>query len=156
MMEIQRGLSGWGVHGGVHCSVIDRRHVLVNFSTEADFMKIYTREKWIMKGQGVKVFRWSPWFRPGMECDTTPVWVSLPSLPQCYYKPGFIRSLAKAFGPLLSMATLTSTKSTAVCARLCVDLDLTKEYPSEFYVGTEAKGSFQPIVLENRPPFCVG
>ena len=26
----------------------------------------------------------------------------------------------------------------------------------EIYVGTKVKGSFQPVVLENRPLFCVG
>ena len=68
--ELQRGLSNWGVHGRAHISVIDRRHVLVNFNTEADFMKVYTRERWIMKGQSFKVFRWSPWFCLGLESES--------------------------------------------------------------------------------------
>ena len=35
-----------------------------------------------------------------------------------------------------------------------MDLDLTKEYPTEIYVGTESDGEFQPIKFENQPMFC--
>ena len=90
----------------------------------------------------VIVFRWSPWFRPGMESDVAPVWILLPTLPQCYFKPGFIKSVAKAYGLLLMVASSTSSKTTAVCARFCVELNLTKEYPTKIYVGTESKGDF--------------
>ena len=88
ILEVQRELSNWGVYGSANISVIDHRHILLNFSIEVDFMKIYTRERWVMKGQAIKVFRWSPWFRPGTESDVASIWISLPTLPQCYYKPG--------------------------------------------------------------------
>ena len=95
-----------------------------------------------MKGQSFKVFRWSPWFCPGMGSEVAPVWISLPALLQCYFKPGFIKSMAKAFGPLLMVASSTSSKSTAVCAQFCVELNLTKEYLTKIYVGMESKGDF--------------
>ena len=43
--EIQQGLSNWGAHGGATISVIDRWHVPVNFNSDAEFMKFYTRER---------------------------------------------------------------------------------------------------------------
>ena len=79
--EIQGGLSNWGVHGGANFSVIDHRNVLINFNVVVDFMKVYTREHWLLKGQTVKVFRWSLWFRPGMESEVSSVWILLPALP---------------------------------------------------------------------------
>ena len=142
------------MHGGAHISVIDRRHILVNFNTKADFMKVYTKERWIMKGQSIKVFRWSLWFHLGMESEVALVWISLPALSQYYFKPGFIKSVAKAFGPLLMVASSTSSKSTVVCARFCVELNLTKEYPTKIYVGMESKGDFLPVEMENRSDFC--
>ena len=39
----------------VAISVIDRRHLLVRFLVEADFLRVYTREKWVLKGQALKV-----------------------------------------------------------------------------------------------------
>ena len=104
----------------------------------------------------IKVFRWSSWFCPGMESCLAPVWVAMPSLPHCYYKHGFIKTVARAYGTLLSIATPTSTGSTVVCARFCVEMDLSKDYPTEIYVGTESKGGFQPVKFENRPAFCSG
>ena len=95
-------------------NIIDRRHLLVKFGMESDFLKIYTREKWVMRGQVLKVFRWTPWFWPGTENNIAPVWIALPSLPQCYYKAGFIKSVAKVYGPLLCIASATSSQSTAV------------------------------------------
>ena len=77
-------------------------------------------------------------------------------LRHCYYKPGFIKTVARAYGTLLSIVTPTSTGSTAVCAHFCVEMDLSKDYPIEIYVGTESKGGFQPVKLENRPAFCSG
>ena len=118
-------------------------------------MKVYTRERWMMKGQTIMVFRWSPWFRPGMESEVAPVWISLPALSQCYFKPGFIKSVAGAFGPLLMVVNATSMKTTAVYARFCVELNLTRDYPTRIYVGTETKGDYQPVVMENRPSYCV-
>ena len=56
-IEVQKALSNWGVRGAVAINIIDRRHLLVKFGMESDFLKIYTREKWIMKGQVLKVFR---------------------------------------------------------------------------------------------------
>ena len=35
-----------------------------------------------------------------------------------------------------------------------MELNLTKEYPTKIYVGTESKGDFQPVVMENRSDFC--
>ena len=35
-----------------------------------------------------------------------------------------------------------------------MDLDLTKEYPTEIYVGMESDGEFQPMKFENQPLFC--
>ena len=142
--NIQKCLSNWGVKGGATIIVIDRRHVLVRFNLQEDFTKIYTREKCVMRGQMVKVFRWLPWFRPGMESSYALVWVAMPGLPHYYYKPGFIKMVAKAFGSLLSIATPTSTGSTAVCAHFCVEMDLSKEYPTEIYMGMDSKGGFQP------------
>ena len=54
--EVQRALSNWGVKGVVDINVIDWRHLLVKFAMESDFLKIYTRDKWVMKGQVLKVF----------------------------------------------------------------------------------------------------
>ena len=68
----------------------------------------------------------------------------------------FIRSMERVVDPLLTMATPMITKSRAMCARFCVELDLTKEYPTKIYLGTETKGDFQPVVMENRPFFFLG
>ena len=84
-----------------------------------------------------------------------PVWISLHALPQCYFKPGFIKSVAKAYEPLLVVASSTSSKTTTVCARFCVELNLTKEYPTKIYVGMESKGDYQPVVMENRSDYCL-
>ena len=43
-----------------------------------------------------------------------------------------------------------------MCACFCIEMDLSKDYPTEIYVGTESKGGFQPVKLENRPVFCTG
>ena len=83
-----------------------------------------------------------------------PVWISLPALSQCYFKSDFIKTVAKAYGPLLMVASSTSSKSTVVCARFCVELNPTKEYPIKIYVETKSKGDFQQVVMENRPNFC--
>ena len=79
--EVQRALSNWGVKGVVDINVIDRRHLLVKFVVESDFLMVYTRDKWVLKGQLLKVFRWTSWFRPGSENNIALVWVALPSLP---------------------------------------------------------------------------
>ena len=62
--------------------------------------------------------------------------------------------MAKIYGPLLCIASATSSQSMAVCARFCVELDLSKEYRTEVYVGTESDGEFQPVKFENQPLFC--
>lgn len=35
-------------------------------------------------------------------------------------------------------------------------MNLSKEYPTEIYVGTKMKRDFQPVKLDNKPDFCIG
>lgn len=114
----------------------DRRHLLVRFLDGEDFINVWTRDRWVMRGQSLKLFCWSAWFRPGLESAIVPVWFDLPQLPPCFYNTGSLASLALVAGRLLRIGSLTKEIETVVGARVCIEVDASKPVlPQKVWLG---------------------
>ena len=111
--------SCWGVKQRVTISRYDRRHLLIRFQTAESFLAVWTRDRWMMQKQQVKIFRWSAWFRPGLESSILPVWYDLPQLPPCFFNTGCLSSFASVVGRLLKVGPLTQQAKMVVGARIC-------------------------------------
>lgn len=107
-----------------------------------------------MLGQSVKIFRWTPWFKPGLESPMVPLWFSIPHLPACLFSPGSLASIASGLGRLLKIGPATRKLGRIEAARICVEVDVSKPIPSEIWISLGADGFIQEIIPDYIPPFC--
>src|SRR5438270_493547 len=77
---------------------LDSKHMLINLQHEGDFDRIWMRVSWYIDSFPMRVFRWSPEFRPDVESPIVPVWVSLPSLPLYMFNKQWLFSIGNAIG----------------------------------------------------------
>ncbi|PKU75422.1 hypothetical protein MA16_Dca026151 [Dendrobium catenatum] len=56
--------------------------------------------------------------------------------------------------PIAPTDQATASVSRPSVARVLVELDVSKKYPIEIWIGSEVKGYFQKVELENLPIFC--
>lgn len=136
-------------------TLLDRNHVLVKLDNEDDMLRIWPRSRWFVRGHLMKVFKWTPDFRPSDgEPSTAPVWISFPSLPVVYFEQDLLYAIASLLGRVLSMDVPTRRLSRTNVARVCVEVDLLKEHPHQVWIGVENGGFWQAVKYERLPSYC--
>lgn len=102
----------------------------------------------------MKIFRWLPWFHPGLESPVMPVWFHLPMLPACFFNKGSLASIASCVGRLLRIGAATQKLGRMEGAKICVETDISKPIPEEIWIGMGEEGILQPIVPDFVPSWC--
>ncbi|CAI9115322.1 OLC1v1016196C1 [Oldenlandia corymbosa var. corymbosa] len=83
-----------------------------------------------------------------------PIWVSLCDLPVEYMHPEGLYSIARAIGKSLKVDTLTLNMLRPSVARLCVEVDLTKDFPRSVKIVKKGKKHEQQFTYEHIPSYC--
>ncbi|XP_019171964.1 PREDICTED: uncharacterized protein LOC109167399, partial [Ipomoea nil] len=109
--------------------LIDQRHILINFDHEIDFQRCWLRKTWSIKGSLMRVFRWTPDFRPDVESPIIPVWLALEGLPAHLHDKRAIYSIANLVGNPLKVDTSTLVPNRPSVARVCVELNVVAVFP---------------------------
>lgn len=142
--------------GGV-CSIglIDQKHFLLNFDREDDFQRCWLRKSWSINGFQMKVFKWSPDFRPDIESPVVPVWIALEGLPAHLQDKRAVFAIANLIGKPLKVDSSTLSHNRPSVARICVELDVSKVLPDVVWINNGEYGGFsQPIKYEFIPDYC--
>ena len=61
--------------------------------------------------------------------------ISLPKLPIHYFNKGFLFQIVSCVGKALFVVTATAFGSCPSMARVCVEIDLIKSFPSRIWIG---------------------
>lgn len=121
-------------------------------------MRCVPRKRWKIDGYDVDVFRWSSDFDPSVESPLTPIWIGLEGIPLHLFDPCSLYSIANLglVGRPLKTDSATSTVSrpSVATARVCVELDLSKELPQSVWLHLGQLSFLQPIHYEDLPQFC--
>ncbi|VFQ74277.1 unnamed protein product, partial [Cuscuta campestris] len=89
----------------------------------------------------MRVFRWSADFDPSVESPLVPVWVGLEGLPIHLFEKPTLFSIAKLFGSRLQTDAATVNLSRPNVARVCVEVNLSKELPKAIWIHLGTKNS---------------
>ncbi|KAI0498607.1 hypothetical protein KFK09_019497 [Dendrobium nobile] len=102
----------------------------------------------------MRLLQWSPEFDVREESPIAPVWIAFPNLRLHFYNSHILFGMASVFGrPLQTdQATALLSRNSVLC--VLAELDVTKKYPHEIWLGSEVNGYFQKIEIENLPIFC--
>ncbi|XP_071940756.1 uncharacterized protein [Coffea arabica] len=98
--------------------------------------------------------RWTPEFKVTSESTHAPVWVALEHLPIHFFDKVSLFSIAAAIGSPLQVDAATANLVRPSVARICIDLDISRELPSRIWIGTGSNGFWQRVAYENLPAYC--
>lgn len=102
----------------------------------------------------MRIFKWSPTFSPKKESAVVPVWIGFPELPAHLFDKSAIYSIASLIGNPLNLDDFTAFRSKLSCARVCVEIDLTKPRVDEIGLGIKGVEIVQKVIYENVPKYC--
>ncbi|XP_019447356.1 PREDICTED: uncharacterized protein LOC109350589 [Lupinus angustifolius] len=126
-----------------------------SFSSLEDMRTICSVGSWNLKPGILRLFLWSPDFNPNLQKQShTQCWIKIYNLPQEYWSPRIIFSIAGGIGTPISMDEATHTRSFGHFAKVMVEINLKAELPDQILVEREGFAFFVSIEYENLPDFC--
>lgn len=145
----------WDLETTPAVGYLDPRHVTLNMATMADTNKALSPPTNKINNSLFRLFRWTPEFEIGKESSFVAVWVKLYNLPLHYYNEAALRSLGSLIGPVLGVDTHTLDLRHQVYARVCIELDVTKNSPDKLWIGTSKANGWQiDVEYEGNHAFC--
>ncbi|XP_019166795.1 PREDICTED: uncharacterized protein LOC109162580 [Ipomoea nil] len=128
----------------------------MNFDHETDFQRCWLRKSWSIKGSLMRVFKWTPDFRPEYESPIVPVWISLEGLTAHLHEKRAIYSIANLIGSPLKVDASTLSHNRPSTARVCVELDVSTSPTDQIWINNGSYGGFsQRVTYEYTPLYCL-
>ncbi|XP_019166799.1 PREDICTED: uncharacterized protein LOC109162583 [Ipomoea nil] len=156
MAELRKAFELIGFGGAFTLGLLDQRHILMNFDHETDFQRCWLRKSCSIKGSLMRVFKWTPDFRPEYESPIVPVWISLEGLTAHLHEKRAIYSIANLIGSPLKVDALTLSHNRPSTARVCVELDVSTSPTDQIWINNGSYGGFsQRVTYEYTPPYCL-
>ncbi|KAL0917436.1 hypothetical protein M5K25_012496 [Dendrobium thyrsiflorum] len=140
--------------GKFSVTLLNAKNILIKFSHDSDYCRVFSHRSYFVSNCFMKLFKWTPYFYINIESPAIPIWVSFPNLRPHLFSPWILHGLSSLFGRPLRTdnATLNGTRPSV--ARVLVELDVTKRYPDQVWVGSESMGYTQLVEFENFPSYC--
>ncbi|RYR43110.1 hypothetical protein Ahy_A08g039539 [Arachis hypogaea] len=124
----QRLRRDWEGKGKIHVIDMNHDYFLVHFSDEEDYAHALMEGPWMVAGHYLIVRRWRPFFlSESTEVRKIAAWIRIPNLPIELYNHRFLWRVGSAIGHMLKIDRTTSIHSRGKFARICVEIDLTKQ-----------------------------
>lgn len=143
------------LHGELQLGLLDNRHVLLRCTLQEDFLRLYSRPVWYVRGLPMRIFKWSPGFHVERESPIVPVWISFPRLPIQFFNSEALFQLCRLIGIPLRMDAATQSLKRPSYTRVQIELDVLKPRPDHVWIGMEdLDGFWQPVEYESVPAYC--
>ncbi|KAF5465280.1 hypothetical protein F2P56_015300 [Juglans regia] len=159
-LDVIRGYikNRWGLISMPVVGAIRRRacNVLVHLTNEANFVTTMSREVMDIANVPYKIFHWTPAFNEYEESALALVWIFLPGLQPHFFHESTLKIFTGSYGRYMRRDNATACVSRPEGARMCVEMDVSKDHRSYFWIGPPNKtGShFQEVVFETLPAYC--
>ncbi|XP_028550134.1 uncharacterized protein LOC114579511 [Dendrobium catenatum] len=140
--------------GSFHVDLLDLRHVAIQLSNDLDYSLIFSRRSYYIQSCQMRLLKWTPDFDVHHESPIVPIWVSFPNLRMHFFNSQILFGLASILGRPLQTDQATGSVPRPSVARVLVEVDISKKYPNEIWLGSEVNGYFQNVEFENFPIFC--
>ncbi|PKU72689.1 hypothetical protein MA16_Dca017700 [Dendrobium catenatum] len=102
----------------------------------------------------MRLLKWSMDFDIHAESPICLVWLSLPNLRIHFFDIKILQAIGSLFGRPLQVDQATTNKTRPSVARILVEIDITKEYPKEIWLGSDSCGYSQKVEFDKFPIFC--
>ncbi|XP_019460018.1 PREDICTED: uncharacterized protein LOC109359778 [Lupinus angustifolius] len=127
------------------------------FSSVEDMRHVCSIGSWNLKPGFLKLFLWTPDFIPSVQkLSHTQCWVRIHNLPQEYWSPKIIFSIAGGVGTPISLDDATQSRSFGHFAKVMVEINLKDKLPEQILVEREGFAFFVSLEYGNLPDYCQG
>ncbi|GAA0174551.1 hypothetical protein LIER_27922 [Lithospermum erythrorhizon] len=96
-----------------------------------DYTRLWVRLIWFVHTCPMRIFKWTPDFRPSKESPLTPIWVHFHGLPLYLFEVEGLFSVANSIGKPLTIDSHNVNRVKLGTASVCVDLDASKPLMKE-------------------------
>lgn len=156
MAALRKAFDTIGFGGSFSLGLLDHKHVLIRFHREEDFQRCWLRRSWAIHDFTMRVFKWTPEFRPDLETPIVPIWITFEGLPIYLHDKHALFSIANLIGTPLKVDSSTLLLNRPSVARVCIELDVSKDLPRTVWINNGSRGGFaQPVSYENLPSYCI-
>ncbi|CAJ2645397.1 unnamed protein product [Trifolium pratense] len=125
------------------------------FQNCEDLNRVWSIETWNLKPGLLRLSAWSSDFKPeNLKVTNAQIWIRIYGLPQEYWMPTTLFSIASGIGTPLSLDEATKQRTMGHFARILVDVNLAEELHYQILVEREGYAFFVEIDYENLPYFC--
>lgn len=153
--KLQEYFAALDLQGEFQLGLLDNRHVLIRCNLQEDFLRLYSRSVWYVRGIPMRIFKWSPGFHVERESPIVPVWIAFPRLPIQFFNAEALFQLCRLIGIPLRMDAATQSLKRPSVARVQIELDVLKQRPEKVWIGMEGlDGFWQPVEYESVPTYC--
>ncbi|XP_059070774.1 uncharacterized protein LOC131860385 [Cryptomeria japonica] len=83
-----------------------------------------------------------------------PVWIKLPTLPMEYWEEDVFAGIANAFGELIVIDPVMTSRRRLIYARICIGVGPKMDMPEEIEIESKLSKWLQNIVYETIPFAC--
>lgn len=132
----------------------DNQTLLIWSEHASDILMALSRDRSSIGDDSFKVFRWAHCVDGEFDATITQVWIALPRLPERCWFPNFFIEAGNSIGTFLRVDHPTAAMARLSVARMCIEIDLSKDLPKR--IGIKVKGAmvWQKIVYQNIPSYC--
>ncbi|XP_071909708.1 uncharacterized protein [Coffea arabica] len=153
--DLRRFFQAMDLKAQFSVGLLDRRHVLIRLSDEANYYRVWARGIWYIKALPMRVFKWSIDFHVDRERSIVPVWFSLPKLPVHLFQKECLFPIVSCLGRPLCVDAATAQGTRPTAARVCVEVDLLRELPTRVWIAFGDRiGFWQSLVAEHLLRYC--
>lgn len=121
-----------------YVTLLDPRHVLIRLSTDLDYSCVFGRRSYYVNNCQMRLLKWSPLFDINEESPIIPVWIAFLDLRPHLFSHKILHGLGSLFGHPLQIDSATANGSHPSFARVLVKMDITKNFPSQIWLGPES------------------
>ncbi|XP_019418439.1 PREDICTED: uncharacterized protein LOC109329226 [Lupinus angustifolius] len=126
-----------------------------SFSSVEDMRSICAVGAWSLKPSFLRMSLWTPDFNPSQKRHShSQCWVKIFGLPQEYWSPRILFSIAGGLGTPISLDDATSKRSFGHYALVLVEVNIREDLHEQILVEREGFAFFVGIEYENVPPYC--
>ncbi|KAJ8749334.1 hypothetical protein K2173_018818 [Erythroxylum novogranatense] len=131
--ELQKYLEAFDFRGDLKVGLLNNRHLLIHFKLMEDFLRMFSRPVWYIRGHAMRVLK----------------------LPIHFFDKSALFAICSVVGCPLRIDSATASLKIPSLARVQVEIDLLKDRPDKAWIDVEGSNGFwQKLVDEKVPSYC--
>ncbi|KAJ8768321.1 hypothetical protein K2173_021474 [Erythroxylum novogranatense] len=116
--ELQKYLEAFDFRRDLKVGLLNNRHLLIHFKLMEDFLCMFSRPVWYIRGHAMRVLKWDEHFHVDRESSLVPVWISLPRLPIHFFDKSALFAICSVVGCPLRIDSATASLKRPSMARV--------------------------------------